>query len=145
MHLYILLLCHSWHCISWVFHCSFTSILIMSQTYEPDKNLLFSQYSIWRQVFQMFWYFWGVYSQSLIFHSFFVLSSEMEIFYVFWLCVFSDKTLQEPKTWFLFFLKFLIWPFKTLSGTSSCLNYFALDIHLLGLKGFGFASSKRTY
>ena len=66
----------------------------------------------------------------------------MEIFYVFWACVFSDKTLQEPKTWFLFFLKFLIWPFKTSSGTSSCLNYFALDIHLLGLKGLGFASSK---
>ena len=106
------------------------------------KNLLFSQYSIWRQVFQMFWYFWGVYSQSLIFHSLFVLSSEMEIIYAFCLCVFCDKTLQEPKTWFLFFLKFLIWPFKTSSGTSSCLNYFALDIHLLGLKGLGFASSK---
>ena len=41
MQLYILLLCHSWHCISWVFHCSFTSILIMSQTYEPDKKSSF--------------------------------------------------------------------------------------------------------
>ena len=41
MQLYIFLLCHSWHCISCVFHCSFTSILIMSQTYEPDKKSSF--------------------------------------------------------------------------------------------------------
>ena len=41
MQFFILLLCHSWHCISWVFHCSFTSILITSQTYEPDKKSSF--------------------------------------------------------------------------------------------------------
>ena len=145
MQLYIFLLCHSWHCISWVFHCSFTSILIMSQTYEPDKKSSFLSVFHLETGFSNVLIFLGCLLAKSHFHSFFVLSSEMEIFYVFWLCVFSDKTLQEPKTWFLFFLKFLIWPFKTLSGTSSCLNYFALDIHLLGLKGLGFASSKRTY
>ena len=60
-------------------------------------------------------------------------------------CVsFVTKHYKKQRLDFCFFshVKFLIWPFKTLSGTSSCLNYFALDIHLLGLKGLGFASSK---